>query len=117
MASATSVFRGQVLSTASGEGSVITSAPMAPQGNRAVLAVTMINATASITTATFKLRGSYDGSLWKDITSGSITTLTTFGSKFTAEVTINHAFVQVYAEITGTTQTALFDATIAWSQQ
>ena len=114
---ATSVFRGQILSTLSGEGSVITSVAIQPQGNRAVLAVTVVNATSSITSATFKLRGSYDGSLWKDVTSGSITSLTSFGSANTNAVTIDHAFVQVYAEITGTDKKVLFDATIAWSQQ
>ena len=114
---ATSVFRGQVRSTVSGEGSVITSGAIQPQGNRAVLAVTVVNATSSITSATFKLRGSYDGSLWKDITSGSITSLTAFGYANSSAVTIDHAFVQVFAEIAGTSQRVLFDATIAWSQQ
>lgn len=117
MASATAVFRAHILSTTAGESSLVSSAPIAPEGNRAVLAVTIINATNAVSTATWKLQGSYDGKLWKDVTGGSIASFASFGSKVSGGVTIDYAFVRVFAEITGTSQVVLFDATIAWSQQ
>lgn len=117
MASATAVFRGHVLSTTAGESSLVSSTPIAPEGNRAVLAVTIINATSAVSAATWKLQGSYDGKLWRDVTGGSIAAFTSFGSKVTGSTTIDYAFVRVFAEITGTNQAVLFDATIAWSQQ
>jgi hypothetical protein len=116
MASATSVFRGQLLSTVSGFGSVITSPPVQPAGNKAQLAVLVINASAS-TSGTFKLQGSYDGSAWKDISSGSLTQDAFGYNQLSAAVTIDHPFVRVHASISGTNVSLLFDATIAWSQQ
>lgn len=115
MGSATSVFRGQMLSTNAGDAGVATSPSMEPLGNRAVLAVTVIN-TAGSASGVFRLQGSYDGSLWRNI--GTAVSQNTFGYKAssTAEV-IDHAFVRVCAEAKGTDVSLLFDAAIAWSQQ
>jgi hypothetical protein len=66
---------------------------------------------------TIKLQGSYDGLAWLDVTDGSLTQNTFGYNDLAAAAALDYSFLRVDALIAGTTQSALFDATIVMSSQ
>ena len=113
---AQTVFKNQFLSTATGAAAVITSQAVRMDGNAAVLTVTLINVSGTVT-ITFILQGSYDGLAWTDIGTGVSPALTAFGVSTQSAASVNYAFLRVRASLSGTTVAILFDATVAMSAQ
>ena len=108
------VFRSQYL----GASDKVTSAPIRCQGNKVVLTVTQINITG---TCTSYVDGSYDGISWiLGITTPSSVAQTAFGvptpANLPIKTSLDYAFVRVRAE-TAAASAALFDATLAFSEQ
>ena len=118
-ATAIPVFDEHILSTASTSGgtslaSKSTSAAVSMQGNEVAAAVLVHNIDSSAT-LTFQLQGSYDGSTWEVI--GSSFTKNAFGYESVTFASVSHAFVRLSAEVGDVTKTALFSATLAFSEQ
>lgn len=107
------VFREAMLSTASGFASTVTSGPIRMSGNKAVLGAIVKNISAS-STFTLYLDGSYEGQMWKQLTSVA---QSAFGWNSVAQTGVDYAFVRIRAVLTGTDVTVLFDATLDLSSQ
>ena len=108
--SAIPVFRRQFLQQTKVDS--LTSDPVAAEGNEVVLAVTAINVTGG--SLTLSLEGSYDGLAWDNL--ATATALTDFGFTTVAKAALDVAWVRVRA-VAGTSATAIFDATVSFSEQ
>ena len=106
-------FRSAMLSTATGYASTITSGPIRMSGNKATLSVIVTNISAS-STFTVYIDGSYEGQMWKELTSVA---QSAFGYNTVAQTGVDYAFVRIRAVLTGTTVQVLFDATLDLSSQ
>ena len=95
-----------------------TSGAMRLAGNTAVLAVTVVNATGTLTNVAIQLQGSYDGTTWENISNSTAISQASFGFAKQAPGAIAYAFVRVAATITcGTACAYLFSASVAFSAQ
>ncbi len=108
-----STFRNQYL-----DGTVpeITSQPIPMQGNRLVMALTVINISGASAGFNFRAQGSYDGLAWINLGVGK--DVAAFGYDSEAVASVDVSFVRVRVKSTaGTSPKAIFDVSLAMSQQ
>ena len=111
--SAVPLFRRQYLSEDTADS--LTSEPVPAEGNEAVLSVTAINVD-SAGSLSVSLEGSYDGLAWENLVTLA-SALTEFDYATATKSTLDVAWVRARATVTGTNGQALFDATVAFSEQ
>jgi hypothetical protein len=93
---------------------IATSQGMANNGNKVVMAVTMINA-SGLSDMTFKLQGTFDGTTWVEISGSSLTTLSAFGYGEASASTTDFAFIRCVATLAA--GKALFSVSLSFTTQ
>ena len=112
------MFARAFLSTSSGFVEEAVSHAIAVPMNSVVIDATVANFSSTSAQLFLTAEGSYDGSVWKTVTSLDVNIRNVpFGHDSSGVVDVDVAYIRLRAAVTGTNEDALFDASLVFSHQ